>query len=88
MRLSGTTHLTMNGCLSLGRSVFLFTLVINHLLDGTNLFWLLLLEVLEIQFFNILWQRQFPWFLLMISKPTKLLRVKTKLSCHLDLCVR
>jgi hypothetical protein len=64
------------------------TVIPHHLLDGMNAIRQRFLEVLEVQLFDILWQRQLPGFLLRVGQAAELLGIQTKLSGHLDVGMR
>ena len=60
----------------------------HHLFDGTNVFRSVFLEVLDVQFFDMLWQRQLPGLLLRVGQAAELLGIQPQLSGHLDVGMR
>ena len=67
---------------------FLLAMIPRHLFDGTNVFKAVFLEVLDVQLFDKLGQRQLPGFLLRVGKAAELLRIQAQLSGHLDVGMR
>ena len=65
--------------------LFFPAVILHHLLDGTNVFRPRFVEVLEVQLFDILWQRQLPGFLLRVGQAAELLGIQAQLSGHLDM---
>ena len=66
-------------------SLLFFPAVIpHHLVDGTNAIRPASLEVLEVQLFDKLRQRQLPGFLIRVGQASELLRIQPQFSGHLD----
>ena len=64
--------------------MLLLVVVIHNLLDGTNIIRPDFLEMLDVQLFDELGQRQLPGFLLRVGEAAELLGIQPQLSGHLD----
>jgi hypothetical protein len=64
--------------------LFLLAIIPHHLFDGADVIRPRFLEVLDVQLFDILRQRQLPGFLLRVGQAAELLGIQSQLSGHLD----
>jgi hypothetical protein len=64
--------------------LFLLVIIPHHLVDGTNVFRSVFLEVLDVQLCDKLGKRQLPGFLLRVGQDAELLGIQPQLSGRLE----
>ena len=65
--------------------LFFHLFFMHHLFNRPHIIRCRFAESLEIEVFDKLRQRSFPWFLLMVIKTSEIFWVHTKLPCHLNI---